>query len=241
MKPLKYLISSCDKYSYLWDVLKFSHQNYLGVNYKDITTLISETKQSDYFHTSNYQGNWKQMILSFLKDMEEDYLLYLQDDYMFWKKSIPIVYFNYLTELCYSKDIDHLLITNKADLYKPTFVETTQYGELYKREYHGDYLASLQMGIWKKEYFIKLLESFEFDSIWGFELGANKYCKNLNASLYLFYNIEDGEGRVFEPSEIVRKGSVLDNIKEGGAIREKWLKDFPDKKEEIEEICNGLC
>ncbi len=85
------------------------------------------------------------------------------------------------------------------------------------------------MGIWKKDYFINLLESFHPDSIWGFELGANNYCKKLNAKLFLYYNIEEGDGRVFEPSEIVQKGKVLDNIREGGVIREKWLKDFPEK------------
>lgn len=241
MKNFKILISSCDKYSYLWDVLKFSHENYLGAEYKEITTLISETKQSDYFHTLNYTGNWKDMILQFLKNMDEDYLLYIQDDYMFYKKPIPFKYFEHLISMCRDKDIDHLLITNKADLYAPTFVESNEYGELYKREYYGDYLASLQMGIWKKDYFIKLLETFHPDSIWGFELGANPHCIKLQAKLYLFYNVEEGIGRVFEPSEIVRKGSVLDNIREGGLIRESWLRDFPNKKEEIIKVINAIC
>ncbi len=241
MNNFKILISSCDKYSYLWDVLKFSHENYLGKEYKEITTIISETKQSDYFHTLNYQGTWKDMILSFLKDTKEEYILYLQDDYMFWKTPIPFQYFEDLISMCKDRDIDHLLLTNKADLYAPSFVEINKWGELYKREYNGDYLASLQMGIWKREYFIKLLESFNPDSIWGFELGANKHCKLLQAKLFLFYNIIDYvKTRYYEPSEIVRKGKVLPEIKEGGMIREKWLNDFSDKKEEIEKIINGL-
>ncbi len=241
MNNFKILISSCDKYSYLWDVLKFSHQHYLGEKYKPLTTLISETKKSDYFHTLNYSGNWKEMILAFLKDTEEDYILYLQDDYMFWKKEIPLEYFDDLVTMCREKDIDHLLLTNKADLYSPTFVDTNQWGELYKREYDGDYLASLQMGIWKKEYFIKLLEAFHPDSIWGFELGANPHCMILKANLHLFYNIEEREARIFEPSEIVRKGKVLDNIRAGGAVREKWLNDFYDKEDEILKITDTIC
>lgn len=240
MNNFKILISSCDKYSYLWDILKFSHENYLGSEYKEISTIISESKQHEYFNTENYQGNWKDMMLQFLKNMKEDYLLYIQDDYMFWKSQIPLDYFKDLIEVCYDKDIDHMLLTNKADLYAPTFIESNKWGELYKREYSGDYLASLQMGIWKKDYFIKLLESFHPDSIWGFELGANPHCINMNANLYLFYNIENGESRVFEPSEIVRKGKVLDNIKEGGAIREKWLNDLPEKKEDILNIIDNL-
>ncbi len=181
------------------------------------------------------------MILAFLKDTEEDYILYLQDDYMFWKKEIPLEYFDELVNMCREKDIDHLLLTNKADLYSPTFVDTNQWGELYKREYDGDYLASLQMGIWKKDYFINLLEAFHPDSIWGFELGANPHCMILKANLHLFYNIEDGEARIFEPSEIVRKGKVLDNIRTGGAVREKWLKDFSDKEYEILKITDTIC
>ena len=240
MNDFKILISSCDKYSYLWDVLKFSHQNYLGDDFLNKTTIISESKQHDHFKTYNCIGTWRDMILSYLKSSSETYILYLQDDYMFWKKTIPIEYFNDLVSLCVDKDIDHLVLTNKADLYKPIYQESNKWGELYKREYNGDYLACLQTGIWKREYFIKLLESFIPDSIWGFEILANKYCVALNAKLYLFYNVEDGIGRVFEPSEIVRKGNVLDNIKVGGAIRDKWILDFPDKKEEIEKLLLSL-
>lgn len=180
------------------------------------------------------------MILSFLKDIKDDYILYLQDDYMWWKKKVPNEYFSNLVNLCEEKNIDHLLITNKAELYKPTFIQKNMFGELYKREYHGDYLASLQMGIWKKEYFIKLLESFNPNSIWDFELGANQHVINLKANLALFYNIEENEGRIFEPSEIVRKGKILDNVKEGGAVLNKWLNDFPNKTDEIYKLINEL-
>jgi hypothetical protein len=240
MNNFKILISSCDNYSYLWDVLKFSHENYLGKDYKDITTLISETKQSDYFHTINYQGRWKDMLLAFLKDTKEEYILYIQDDYMFYKQPIPLQYFEDMITMCKEKSIDHLLLTNKADLYAPTFKEKNKWGELYLREFYGDYLASLQMGIWRREYFIKLLESFHFNSIWEFEINGNIYCRNLNAKTYLFYNIENNIGRVFEPSEIVRKGQVLPVIKEGGLIREKWITDFPDKIEEIKKLTEEL-
>lgn len=238
MNRFKILISSCDKYSYLWDVLKFSHENYLGTEYKEITTLISESKRSDYFHTLNYTGNWKDMVLQFLKESSEEYILYIQDDYIFWKTKIPLQYFSDLVEICKNKKIDHLLLTNKADLYAPTFVEINCWGELYRRELHGDYLASLQMGIWRREYFIQLLESFHPDSIWEFELKANQHCRNLNAQLYLFYNIYNGVGRMFEPSEIVRKGKVLENVREGGTIKEKWKCDLSSKTEEIEKILN---
>lgn len=236
MDYFKILISSCDKYSYLWDILKFSHENYLGEDYRKITYLISETKKSEYFNTLNYSGTWRDMVYQFLSNINTEYILYLQDDYMFWKKETPLEYFENLVNICKFRNIDHMLLTNKADLYKPTFIETTKYGELYKREYSGDYLSSLQMGIWKKEYFIKLLDSFNPKSIWEFELGANQHVINLKANLALFYNIEEGEGRIFEPSEIVQKGKILNNIKEGGLIREKWLRDFPNKKEEINKL-----
>ena len=221
------LVSSCDKYSYIWDVLEFSHKNYLGSDYKDYTDLITETKKSNYFNTMNYSGKWKDMILSYLTNIDTDYILYLQDDYIFWKNIIPFDYFDYLVDICNQKDIDHLLLTNKSDLYKPTFIENTKYGELYKREYNGDYLASLQMGIWKKTYMIDLINKINPNSIWDFELSANKFCIDMKAKLYLFYNIKDNISRVYEPSEIVRKGQVLDNIKKGGEINNKFINDYP--------------
>lgn len=48
-KNFKVLISSCDKYSYLWKLLEFSHKNYFPTSLKDNTILISETLKSSYF------------------------------------------------------------------------------------------------------------------------------------------------------------------------------------------------
>lgn len=221
------LISSCDKYSYLWDSLAFSHKHYLGEDYRKISTLISETKQSDYFLTKNYSGTWRDMVLAALKEINSEYILYLQDDYMFYKQNVPIEFFLYLTQLCKDKDIDHLLIIDPNEIYKAKKIEQHETGILYKRRFTGSYFASLQMGIWKRKYFIELLESFNPQTIWEFELGANQECMRMCAKLFLFYNT----GRVFEPEGVVYKGGWQAGIEH---IKEKWLKDFPDKKDEIE-------
>ncbi len=235
---LEILISSCDKYSYLWDALEFSHKNYLGEETKNITYLVSETKKSNYFHTKNYQGRWREMILSFLKESTSQYILYTQDDYMFWKKKVPFEYFLDLTEYCTNKDIDHMLITNKADVYRPSFVENCKWGEYHKREYSGNYLASLQMGLWKREYFIKLLESFEPQSIWEFELSADNVVRKIAPKTALFYTFYEGEHRIFEPSEIVRKGELIQESL--SLVKESWEIHNPDKQDEIIDIFKKL-
>jgi len=222
----KILISSCDKYSYLWDALAFSHKHYLGEDYLARTTLISETKQSDYFTTKNYSGTWRDMVLSALKEMKSEYILYLQDDYMFYKQPVPIEFFCYLTALCKEKDIDHLLIIDPNDIYKAKKVEEHEHGTLYKRGYDGSYFASLQMGVWRRKYFIELLESFNPQTIWEFELNANQECMRMCAKLFLYYNT----GRVFEPVGVVYKGGWQAGI---AHIKDKWLADFPEKENEI--------
>lgn len=224
------LISSCDKYSYLWNSLEFSHKHYFWDDYK--TTLISETKKSDYFNTKSYQGSWRDMVLAALKEMDSEYVLYLQDDYMFYKCHVPITFFNDLVLLCKERSIDHLLIINPHEIYHAKYVESDRWGDLYKREFTGSYFASLQMGIWRREYFIKILESFNPATIWDFELGANKYCKSFDAKLYLYHINE----RRFEPEGIIYKGG-LQPIQH---VIDKWKIDYPDKISEIELIFKNL-
>lgn len=225
------LISSCDKYSFLWDTLAFSHRHYLGNGYWEISTLISETKQSNYFYTKNYSGTWRDMVLAALKEMDSEYILYLQDDYIFHKQVVPMEFFSDLAQLCKQKDIDHLLIIDPNEIYDAKKVESHKWGDLYKRRFTGNYFASLQMGIWKRKYFIELLESFNPKTIWEFELEANQECMRMCAKLFLYYNT----GSVFEPEGVIYKGGwqPIEHIKE------KWLKDFPDKKKEIELLLNG--
>ncbi|HKZ36092.1 MAG TPA: hypothetical protein VJ184_00475 [Chryseolinea sp.] len=220
------LISSCDKYFYLWDALAFSHKHYLGEDYRKISTLISETKRSEYFPTKNYTGTWRDMVLSALKEMKSEYILYLQDDYMFYKQSVPMEFFSDIVTMCKEKEIDHLLIINDNEIYAAKKVCEHKWGMLFKRHFTGSYFASLQMGIWRREYFVELLESFNPETIWQFELGANQQCMKMDAKIYLYYNT----GRVFEPDGVVYKGGWQAGIEH---IKEKWLKDFTDKKEEI--------
>lgn len=214
------LVSSCDKYSYLWKPLEFSHKYFLGESYRDKTILISESKKSDYFNTKNFQGSWRNMVLSALKEMDAEYILYLQDDYMFYKYPVPIDFFNDLVLLCKEKAIDHLLIIDPNEIYHAKYVQSHKWGELYKREYTGSYFASLQMGLWRREYFINLLESFNPATIWDFELCATPFCKKLDAKLYLYHNT----CRVFEPEGVVYKGDWVDV----SHIERRWNALFPN-------------
>ena len=154
MNNLAIVIFSCDKNEELWPIFYHCLNKYWNNHPK--TYLLTETIQSSYFDTINYNYDveqWSKRIRYSLNDIKEDNIIFICDDCFLDKevnlekleKSIEILendgYSNIQFELCYDgADIDSKY---------PGFKDKTIYSA---------YKFSFLCGLWKKEKLIDILK-----------------------------------------------------------------------------------
>jgi len=170
------LVSSCDKYSHLWDIffkLLFQSWPSLRAENSDIPIiLVSNTKKyndSRITHAlSDAKLKWTGNIAHALSQVKTKYVLYLQDDYFIARPVIESVIWNTLSEMDkYSLEhvglYQHYFETHKHELAKVGPSRSLRY-----KNHDMPYLASLHTSIWKTTTIKELVNSKE-SSIWDFD------------------------------------------------------------------------
>lgn len=172
------VISSCDKYSYLWDIqMQFFEKYWRDCPY-DIY-LISDNKTYDYeqkklkintFLSAKSNPNpkdWSDNLLRFLNVCKYDYILYLQDDYIFYE-NIDTNRFETLLNFVVKSQINYVRFYTapKGDgesisVSKNIYIKEITNGSQWRH--------SLMAAIWKKETLRTILQENPNISPWQFE------------------------------------------------------------------------
>lgn len=101
------------------------------------------------------------------------------------------------------------------------------YPELKKLDKSFEYIFAIQPTIWKREKLIELLEHSGGDSIWEFEVAAQKTCRDRNI---LGYYVDDGgikRGRLHWDSKVYPYVATA-------VVKGKWnTKEYPKELEDI--------
>lgn len=138
------------------------------------TVVVAENKitslpyQFKYFNETNI--TWSSRILSTLKEIKTDYILFCMEDYLLSKK-IP------LTEIY---KIENFILNNNIDYYRLVNIPfKIHFHKNVKINRYYAYCLSLQVAYWKKEFLINLLENNEFNP-WEVEQFLNELSKKKN-------------------------------------------------------------
>ena len=193
MNTIPVIVSSCDKYRYLWDIqLQLFNKYwkdcphpiyYLSENsdFPKLQTTLN-LKNVKFNMDSNGPTDWSYMLKTFLERIDSEYFIYMQEDYVL----IDYVNqndLNFLVDYVVNNEINYVrFITSppgngiSLEVNENVFIREITKGEQWR--------TSLMAAIWKKSTFLELLDGNENITPWKFE-GINSdafdkfYCIDL--------------------------------------------------------------
>lgn len=195
------LISTCDKFSDLWDShIELLKKNWIGDLWKIyMVTDRPTTKHYDGVEIIAAEGDldFPMRIKYALNFIETDYVLLTLDDYFLIEKAYSNK-LNYLANKAEVEQIDYLLLygRRKNDNKKFEAVENLTPIDLSQR-----YAVTLYPAIWKKDF---LKNSVQEDlSPWLYEPKLTVYSREKNAKCFF------SRSGTYQILDVVRKGKVL--------------------------------
>jgi len=206
------LVSSCDEYADLWDPFFQCFQKhwsdcelpiYLMSNSKVFPNNIVKTL------TTNHFKDWSSEMSQILDQYPHEYLLYIQDDYLFTGK-VENVIINRLIDIMITYSAGYLRLYPHPGKRKS--IQIYGNNEILELVKGSPFVTSLQISLWHTQTFKNLLVSGE--TIWDFEKYSPSRTIKLKRNLYSVPRIEEIANRVYAINYVctaVRKG--------------KWRKD----------------
>jgi hypothetical protein len=181
--------------------------NYIGFKKPDFDLY----SKNHIFHSiaPSQEGGaskWSKYIYDFMKDIEDDLVIFLIDDYWLCKEPI-IDMINIAQEIMQNNDsIGRFDLTFDSQVEK-TIVSTSEHGKysIGSRHSMSMYRISTQPSIWKKDYLLDILKNER--SPWEFELNGTDYAKIKYPDKYETVAFYD-EDMINYPIRTVAKGAV---------------------------------
>jgi hypothetical protein len=178
MKNPSIIISSCDKYHYLWDIqLQFFNKYWNNCPY-DIF-VVSESSKIPDFKTNlkliNYNTNkpttgpsdWSSALSSVLEHIESEYIIYMQEDYIFTdyvnQNKLDLI-FDYVEK----NDINYIRFYTSPP-GNGNSIELDSGLSIKEILPNSKWRTSLMVAIWKKQTLLSLLDTNQNINPWQFE------------------------------------------------------------------------
>ena len=181
-EDLSVIISTCDKFSDLWDAnIQLLNQNWADRNAE--TFLVTDKPTSRTFENVTVVAAGEgteitERLKTVLPLIKTKYILFTLDDYFLTQ---PIVM---------SKK--HLRNRKAVEIEKDIYLLDN---------YAGDYIVTLYAGIWRKDFMEKTLT--ENLNAWQYEVSLTRKARELNA------RCADSRRGEFPILDVIRKGKVL--------------------------------
>jgi hypothetical protein len=178
MQNIPIIVSSCDKYRYLWDIqLQLFNKYWNDCPHK--IYYLSENSELPVFESklnlenikmgiqTSGPSDWSYMLRMFLNNLDSEYFIYMQEDY---------VLNDYVNQNKLNKLIDYV-ISNEIN-YVRFITSPPGNGDIIlidddisirEIENNMQWRSSLMTAIWKKSSFIELLNSDMNITPWQFE------------------------------------------------------------------------
>lgn len=189
MKEYSILINTCDKFEDCWDPFfklfsiywpDFRGTIYLNTEYKDYSydglEIIALKVCEKHKIPKSQRATWSQCLKWALEEMEDEIVLYMQEDYFLNRKINNNLFEEYLKFLTNSKSIHCVHLTNKSakgiNLFKDENLNLYSISRIDRDR------ISCQAALWKKEVLKAYLRTHE--NGWNFEWWGSKRAAVLN-------------------------------------------------------------
>ena len=170
---MKILVMSCDKYEICWEpFFKLLDKYYKG---HPETYLLTETKNCPYCKTINIQGSWTKRFKEALKQIDDNEILVMLDDF-FIRKPVDIDRINKI------KFTDDIICYNFELEYREPLIELKEW-DIQKN--NQEYLNSCQPTIWNKKLLIERLNCDMTPQEWETQIINSPYIHFINNKDYI--------------------------------------------------------
>lgn len=172
------VISSCDRYSYLWDIqMQFFEKYWENCPYN--VHLISDIKEYEYpvkgiklqsFSSgkqSNGPSDWSNNLLSFLNSYDYEYVIYFQDDYIPYKQ-VDQKRLNTLIDYVVKNEVNYVRFYT-APMGNGESIKVSEDISIKEITKGSQWRHSLMLAIWKTDTLKNMLEKVPNITPWDFE------------------------------------------------------------------------
>jgi hypothetical protein len=186
MQNIALIVHTCDRYKLLYPGFAyFFKKNWpyadVEISYYFLTE-VEEYQSSLFKNIKTGKGEWSDRLLNGLKQIPEEYVIYMQED-MWLNKPVSGDTVNKIIEYSLAKHSDLFkLSSNQVNYTKPTgeLINGLSIGVLDNEV--SEYLMSHQVSIWKKSFLMEQLKYKEHP--WRNERKGTKRLKKLNPEIY---------------------------------------------------------
>lgn len=190
MNKYAIFVNTCDKFEDCWDPFfklfsiywpDFKGQIYLNTEYKEFKypgLNIVSIKNCEKTHDA-HQITWSECLRRGLNAIDNDIVLYMQEDY-FLKAKANNDLVEYYAQLMHNNDIDCIHLTDQNT--NEPLIESSPYVGLWTIPYNIEYRISCQAALWKKEILNQYIRPYE--SAWNFEEFGTKRAEVLKHNFY---------------------------------------------------------
>lgn len=180
-----FLVFACDRYQFLYQGFDYFFKKNIPSNV--VTKAYFATEElscglDHYKYLKSGKGEWTNRLKVVLDQIDEEYIIFLQEDMWFTKK-VSETAFSKIINYAVNSDLS-LLKLHSADIYKTISTNHDIDGfELTKLDKkHSEFLMSHQVSIWKRSFFRDQLKDNEHP--WRNERKGTKRLRKSPVDIY---------------------------------------------------------
>lgn len=229
------VISTCDKFSDLWDAhIQLLNENWPDRNVDAFLVTDKPTNRTFKNVTVVAAGEGTEIterLRSAMPLIKTEYILFTLDDYFLTKKISTKAIIDDIDIMCkHQIDYLRLFVMTMKSLKNRKAEELEQ--EIFLLDNNaGDYIVSLYAGIWRKDFMKKTLT--ETLNAWQYEVALTSMARQMNA------RCADSRRGEFPILDVIRKGKVLTKAqkyfdenpiyqgnRENMKVKDEWMIEF---------------
>ncbi|WP_029286442.1 hypothetical protein [Pedobacter sp. R20-19] len=238
------LVHACDRYEFLYPGFDiFFSKNWdlnIPCNYY-FATEVKDATVNGFQNIKSGKGEWADRLATLLKNIDEEYVLYFQED-MWLSKPVNPDFFKQLFSFAKQHDCKQIKL-HSSDVYTTNqsehFIEGLNIAVVDNQA--SDFLMSHQVTLWKKDFLLAQLHKKEHP--WRNERKGTRRLKKLNPLIYhVDFFSENGSNEINQNKKKVKRGEYfavsfnstlnhnairfIDELKSGNAAEEKYAMEL---------------
>ncbi|SFW39784.1 hypothetical protein [Cellulophaga fucicola] len=243
MKKVKtaILIFACDGYELLFEGFNYFFNKHWGDNStlkKYFSTEEKDISIDGYINLKSGSGQWTNRLKKVLNQIEEEYVIFIQED-MWFSKKVPTDILHQIISYVEGNDLK-LVKLHSSEAYKTeaTSIDFSGYtlSEAIKKE--SNFLMSHQISIWNKDFLYEQLKDNEHP--WRNERRGSKRLKKSKQKIYQIDLLsENGKSPINENQFEIEPGEYQ-TISANACIQPKAIKFITELKKVNSQYSNKL-
>lgn len=227
------VVHSCDRYELLYQGFNYFFSKYWGHNEAVSCYFATEEIQvnfDNFEHIRSGKGQWSNRLLNLLDQIEEDYIIYFQED-MWLSKAVDQSVLSALIDLTIRNQWKQVKLNSSpvfSTIRGEIFLNGLNVSKLNNAE--SDFLMSHQVTLWNKAFLKKQLLPNEHP--WRNERKGTRRLKKLNPEIYHIDLFSENGSRASNENQSLAAGSAYATVSLNATLNDKIPSFIEELKQE---------